>query len=42
MNRVLNVSNDMILGGVNVVGNNESFLVARSLSPKERTGIFGN
>ena len=39
MNRVLNVSEDMVLGSNS---NNDSFLIARSLSPKERTGMFGS
>ena len=34
MNRVLNVSEDC-------TGVNESFLLARSLSPRQRTGMFG-
>jgi len=38
MNRVLNVSGGDLALASN--GNNDSFLVARSLSPKEKTGKF--
>lgn len=37
MNKVLNISEDLVIGT-----NNDSFLFARSMSPKERTGMFGN
>jgi hypothetical protein len=42
MNRVLNISGDIVMAGnQSGIGNNDSFLIARSLSPKEKTGKFG-
>lgn len=36
MNKVLNISEDLVIGT-----NHDSILLARSISPKERTGMFG-
>ncbi|CDW73129.1 UNKNOWN [Stylonychia lemnae] len=41
LNRVLNVSGDVLNIGGGSNNGNDSFLVARSLSPKEKTGKFG-
>ncbi len=43
MNRIQNTSNaDIVISGNISAGNNDSFLIARSLSPKQKTGKFGN